>query len=171
MDIQRFISEVNAVNWDKYEGVDYYEPEKVPETLISLAIADEETREGLYLMENVNYDEVDFLANPPIKSAVMFAIGNDHSGSYYPAVREALYFIIWVALSGNNLVAKNCAINLLIELYSFCPENDSDKDLEKFVKKTIVDTILENKENFMKLVVDDKRNKSLIENLLGIPEY
>jgi hypothetical protein len=163
MDIDKFIMEIKAVGWHSFKG-DFYVPESVPLSLISLALPEQESKEGIYPIAGITPDVV---LNPPIKSAVMFAIGNDHRGTYDPVIREALPFIIQIALSGNHVVSRNCAINILLDLYFFYPADRSD-ELLKFVRKTIRDAIIENRESFSKFAVDDTRNKSLIESLLSI---
>ena len=166
MNTKHFITELTAVDWHSFGGSIDYRPKTVSTALLALALADQESKEGIYHIEGT---EPDLLLNSKIASYVMFAVGNDHSGTYYPAIRKALPFIIQVALAGNNLVARNCAINILIDLYYFCPE-DGDKNLMDFVKQTIKDAILSNKENFEKVAVDDARNKSLIGSLISIVE-
>jgi len=165
MNLDKFIEEVKAINWYDFSGSDFYYPEKVADSLIALAYANQESREGML-------DNSDLLLNAKVASDVRFAIGNDHSGTYYPAVRKALPFISKIALFGNHLVAKNCAINILIDLYYFCSEcnddSDSEEELMKFVKSTIERTISENRDVFVNFVVDDPRNESLVKSLLEI---
>ena len=156
MDIEQFTLEVKAVEWDRYIGPLYYNPDDVSISLISLALADQESKERIIQIEGI---EADLLLNAKITSDVMFAIGNDHSGTYYPAVRAALPFIIQVALYGNHVVARNCAINILIDLYAFTPD-DGSNELLKFVQATIEKVIIENRESFTKFADDDKRNQS-----------
>lgn len=164
MDIEQFKKEVMAIDWNNYNG-SYFNPDRVPSALISLALVEQESKERTYHMEGVEPPVL--LLNGKINSDVLFAIGNDHSGSYHSAVQGALPFIIQVSLFGNTEVARNCAIETLIDLYYFGPEDGSEK-LEKFVKETIKKTISENKDNFIKFSNDHIRNKSLIEDLLEI---
>ena len=171
MDLDKFIQEVKAVNWHDFSGSDFYYPEKVAESLIALALANQETKEKIAYSAESNFD---LLLNANISSTVLSAIGNNHCGSYYPVVRKALPFITQIALLGNHLVAKNCAINILIDLYYFCAEcnddSDSEEELTRFVKSTIKNTISENRNFFEIFAVDDPRNKSLIKSLLEIIE-
>ena len=173
MDINSFIENVNSVDWQKFDDDRYFRyrfdginsfAQIVPQSLIALALAERESEEGICQVAGIIPD---LLLNASITSSVMFAIGNDHSGTYYPVIRSALPFIIQIALSGNHVVSKNCAINILIDLYNFCPE-DGSNELMEFVQKTIKDMIIENKESFHKFAVDDVRNKSLIESLTSI---
>ena len=156
MDINQFIIDVNAVNWRTFTDV--------PSRLKALALADKESREGIDF--RIKGEGFDLLLNAKIKSGVLDAIGNNHCGSYCQVVEDTLPFIIEVALYGNHVVARNCAINALIDLYSFCPDVDTSDDLESIVKGTIRDAISKNKANFMKFADDDKRNISLIHDSL-----
>jgi len=177
MDINQFTAEVNAVNWHCFSGPEHYRPESVPAALISLALA-QESKESLDNFKDMDFgflsQERDLLLNSSIASDVKFSVGNDHSGSYYPAVRMALPFIIHVSLFGNHLVARNCAINILIDLYYHCPDctgTDVDpEELQKFLRGTIKKTIVENAENFRQFAIENEGNDSLIKSLLGIVE-
>lgn len=105
----------------------------------------------------------------------MYAIGNDHSGTHYSAVKKALPFIIQVAIFGNHVVDLSSAIDALIDLNYFYPdaeEVDSEvfEELLQFVRLTIERTNLENKEYFIKFAYDDIRYKSMIEDLFGLLE-
>ena len=165
MDITRYTEMVEGINWHKFDGSEYYKPENVPKSLVSLATVSQESIEGIY----GGGVSVQLLLNPKTATDVLFAIGNGHSGTYYSSVRSALPFIIEVALFGNTVVARNCAINILIDLYFFCSE-DNSIELEGFVKSSIHQAVSDNKENFLQLAITDKRNKSLIESLIEISE-
>jgi len=164
MDVNKFIAEVNAINWRNFDDLEHSQPKSIPCSLMTLALADEESEEGIYKAEGM---KTELLLNAAIKNNVMFAIGNGHSGEYYSVVREILPFIVQIALSSNHLVAKNCAINIIIDLYFAYPANGSE-ELENFVKDSIKKSITENREIFLSLVTHDKRNKSLIDSLISI---
>ena len=181
MDVGKFIVNVNNADWQKYDDAEYFRydhggigsfSQAVPPTLIALALADEESDDllNMKMLKKRGISRTDFISNAMIDCKVRFAIGNDHRGTYYPVIREALPFIIEVALYGNHVVARTCAINALIDLYgfeaegSFNPEGDAD-ELSEFVKKTIKDMVVEHRENFSKFAVDDIRNRFLIEDL------
>jgi len=180
MDINRFIENVNSVDWHKfdytelsnrrYDGI-YSFAQTVPTSLIALALVDKESDELLYIegLERFGLKRTDFIANAPIDSNIKFAIGNEHRGTYYPIILEVLPFIVEVALLGNHVVSRTCAINTLIDLYHFYPDDGSEEMLN-FVKKTIEDVIVEHRENFIKFAESDMRNKTLIEDLLCIVE-
>ena len=181
MDIDKFIDDVNNADWQKFDDAEYFRDrydgidsfaQAVPPPLIALALIDKESNDmlNMKMLKKQGMSRTDFISNATIESNVRFAIGNDHRGTYYPVIREALPFIIEVALYGNHVVARNCAINALIDLYgfepegSFDPEGDAD-ELSKFVDKAIKDMVARHRENFSKFAVDDPRNKSLIEDL------
>ena len=100
----------------------------------------------------------------------MFSIGNNHSGTYYPAALEALPFIIEVALHGDHVVARNCAINILVDLHHFLPDCDDTscepRELQKIIQTTISDMAMKNLRNFQALAFDDKRNATLVDSLI-----
>ena len=121
-------------------------------------------KEGIYQLIGT---EPDLLLNAEITNDVIDSIGNNHAGSYYPAVRDALPLIVHVALQGNHAVSRNCAINILIDLYRFYPDNQSI-DLRELVQRTIKNVIMENRSNFGQFAIDDARNKSLINSLMCI---
>ncbi len=99
------ISEVNNIDWPSYAGPDYYDYKSVPVTLRRLILLNEEN----------NFDSV--------YNSVLFAIGNNHCGSYYPAIIDALPIIFTVATTGDSEISRNCALLILTDLYrSFCPE-------------------------------------------------
>jgi hypothetical protein len=53
---------------------------------------------------------------------VLYAIGNDHAGTYYPAVLETIPFLGEIVERGPD-VAREAALDALIDLVgSFCPE-------------------------------------------------
>lgn len=99
------INEIKAIDWSQYLGPDCYNPAEVPWALAQLIELKEEQ------------------LNSIVYHRVLFAIGNDHRGTYYPAIQDALMYIIKVALADGVEIAKNCALSILIDLYaSFEPE-------------------------------------------------
>ena len=161
MDTDRFIADVWAVDWSSFQE-DYYKQKEPQASLIALALATQESREGIHHIKGVIPE---LLLNTSIASNVMFAIGNGHRGTYYPIVREALTFIIQIALYGNHLVARNCAINIMVDLYHFEPEY-APAELQEYVQHTIERSVLENRENFQEFADRNKENESLINHLL-----
>ena len=159
MDLNKFIENVNKINWKAFPFPDYYlEYEKpeiiIPKALISLASSTDE--------EPITWKPEHNTASPSLQAYVLNAIGNNHRGSYYPAIKEALPFIMEVALNGNNEFCRNNAIHIL-DLFCFTfSSEDGDLLLDSFVKKTIV----EKKCDFIELAKIDKYNQSLIKEFI-----
>jgi len=167
LDINQFIEEVNAVDWRKYDNPTYFQyrydginsfAQTVPQALISLALAEKE--------EDM-YRELPTTGGGTVISPKYFemldAVGHNSSGCYYPVIREALPFIIKIALSGNNEAARNCAINCLIDLYWFYPEDGFD-ELRVFVRTNIEENI----DDLVKVSTADNLDEELRESLLEI---
>jgi len=140
LNIEQFIKEVNNVDWRKYDNPEYFQfmyngissfAETVPQALISLAVIKKD--EDMYRELPTTGGGT---ALSPKYFEVLDAVGHNGSGCYYPVIREALPFIITIALSGNSVAAKNSAINCLEELYEFYPERGFD-ELRTFVRKSI----------------------------------
>jgi hypothetical protein len=114
----------------------------------------------------------DVLLNTKISSEVRNAIGHEHSGSFFPVAQKAVPFIIQVPLYGKHYVAKNCAINILIDLYYYCffsmEHDDNDKGWKCFTIDAIKAAVSENRENFTQFFADDSRNASLSKSLMDV---
>ncbi|MEF3075415.1 hypothetical protein V2P20_10280 [Methylobacter sp. Wu1] len=104
MNIQKIKDEILSINWSVYNGPKYYDPYNVADALISL----------LELKDIKQAEE--------IGHRVISAIGNDHAGTYYPAVLSALEIIISIEKEPNNKTRKICANSILNNLYYFEPE-------------------------------------------------
>jgi len=167
MKLEQFTSAVENIDWQSFSDSPYYNPARIPSALVCLFLADKESQDGIYTSENFSDMNIALLLNAAIANDVLFAIGNNHRGIYYNAVQKALPFIVQVVLYGNHEVARNCAMNILIDLYYFCSDNGS-VELERYVKSTIEKTILDNRDSFIKFALDFERNESLIENLISI---
>jgi len=170
MDINQFISDVNSVNWNEFGGSSFYKSEGISNTLIALARVGEQ-------LQNVDVDRFDeeeakLLYSTEVTNNLLSAIGNNHRGSYYPATRKALPFIIQIAIDGNYMIAKNNAIFTLIDLYHFSPEcsdgSTSEEELKEFVNGTIKTMISENRDIFVKFAKDYPSNAPLVTDLLEI---
>ncbi|MGL5437642.1 MAG: hypothetical protein ACRDBO_20020 [Lachnospiraceae bacterium] len=150
MDLRKYTAEVESKDLTEFKYNTYNNPENISQALLALAFVDKEEP-----------DNKGVVLAPSIYNNVLSAIGNNHSGTYYPVVLEALNFIIAVSLHGNNEISRNCAINILIELFFFSPENVS-KELAKVVKMEIT----KNKENFIYLSCTDEKNRNLLNELV-----
>ncbi len=116
--VDDFFNAVDLVDWKKYNGPTYYDPEKLAKTLkrlASIALADTYASSG---EEGIAQNR---LANSALCNDLLFAVGNNHAGVYYPAAIEAIDFIIQVAINGNNGISRGSAIDVLIDLFAFWP--------------------------------------------------
>jgi len=153
MNIQMYKIEIIEFDWSTYSGPEYYKPENVPQTLIELLELDDEN------------------LNSSVYNKVLFAIGNNHGGTYYPAIEKALKYIIATALNGNSEIARSCSLNILIDLYaSFDPELGnynyiSFEELKVKVKQEI-ESISFDLEAFSSNLIESSRNKNLAIELL-----
>jgi len=192
MDISKFTSEVNSVDWESFAVNPYYKNEDVPSSLIALATVNiegsivkqvvQDPKDSFWWMwktkqkistvvvvgktPDINYDVV---------HGVLGAIGNDHGGTYFPVITQALPFVIDVALAGNHVIAKNCALEVLIQLYLiFCPDDWSDKkraeELEFFVKHKIECFILDNQKRLEAFGNNSEFSKKLVNDLMEITD-
>ena len=171
MDISRFIEHVNEADWQKYDDSEYFKhrydgidsfAQLVPPSLIALATVEFEKPQMVQ----------EYQVYPKIGDDVLNAIGNNHSGNYYPVVEKALPFIIEVALDSGNEFSRQSAINVLYDLYWFGPLilqdnlDNSDYDaldaLKKFVKSAIYARIYD----FEKLAEKDSCNRLLLEDFI-----
>lgn len=125
MDIEKIKSELLKINWEAYSGPRYYEPARVVESLTALA------------------DLADRAQANEVGNKVTNAIGNDHSGTYYPAVLSALDIIASIEkASPVGSIRRVCAGAILNNLYYFEPElggygECSAEDLKKFVRNKL----------------------------------
>ena len=153
MDIKNIQKEINRIGWKSFSGPEYYEPDRVSGALSSLISLKKES------------------LNDEVYNDVLSAIGNNHAGTYYPAVQKALKYIIQTAISGNTEIAKNCALNILIDLYaSFCPEIGNynlvnSEELEQKVLN-IIEASKEKLNNFINDELESSRNRQLAKELL-----
>ena len=160
MDTNQFLNDIRSVNWKDFNGPQYYNENRVVTALEALAAVSDEDTSGFV---PIGMQTEPIVLNGRVYDDVLFAIGNNHAGTYYPAVYKAIGFIMQVALEGTNEISRNCAINILIDLYHICPEQnvmfpDEMYQIKDFVKKFI----LKNKENLIELSKRDPRNRKLI---------
>ena len=117
-------NKIKSVNWDKYSGPEYYAPNRLIESLISLSKFDEsQAKNGL-------------------DNEVLFSVGNNHAGTYYPAILDAADLLIELERSSEIEATRKCAYVILNDLYYFGPElgsydNHTYEQIESFVKKKL----------------------------------
>ena len=110
----RDISErITNIEWDKYSGSPWYEPEKVAPALQRLASLEKKDQAS-----NVGH-------------IILSTIGNDHAGTYYPAIEAALDIIIAIAEQEENKISKQCALGVLYDLTSFHADLEGYKNITK----------------------------------------
>ena len=99
-----------SVDWLKYSGPEYYDPEEMVESLIHLSSHNESrARHGL-------------------DHKVLSAVGNNHAGTYYPAILEAADLLIEMEQSSELEKVRKCAYCILNNLYYFQPDVSNYKD-------------------------------------------
>ena len=185
MDMKSYEARVMAVDWDSYSSpkYEYYRPESAPEALMLLAQADEESYVDLvgpyfyfktmddYL--NADFSKSDLLMNSTVLHNVDQAFSGLRTDTYCPVIKGMLPFIIEVSLYGNHAVARNTAINLMIDLHYYgAPDAESegffDEELYSAVQNQIEDAIRNNRDNYKEFFYTDKRNESLEDSLFRI---
>ena len=112
---------IRSVRWEQYAGPDYYRPGELVETLIDL----------------VNFDQSK--ARHGLDNEVLFAVGNNHAGTYYPAILEAADILIEIEQRSELPQSRKCARAVLNDLYYFNAEvgtyiGHSAEQIESFVK-------------------------------------
>ena len=106
MNIESIKNCIQSTDWEKYDGPEYYKPNEVAPALLSL----------LTLQESAYANDVG--------DRVLNALGNNHAGTYYPAILSALDIIISVEREAPDSVRKICAKAILNDLSCFEPEPD-----------------------------------------------
>jgi hypothetical protein len=131
MDIEKIKKKIQEIDWSQYKGPKYYEPESVPPAILSL-------------LNLKNSSDANLVGD-----RILFSIGNNHAGTYYPAVLSALDIIIDIEKKAEDLVRKKCAWAILNDLSCF----DPDPDLGSF-KGCSLEELLEFTDNKLKPYID-----------------
>ena len=118
---QRIEGMINGVNWSEYLGPEYYSPDELIELLVEL---------NKYNTNNVKYG---------LDNKVLFALGNNHAGTYYPAILGAIDIIIKIESDSDIASAHKCANVILNNLCYFQAElgsynKHSFEGIETFIK-------------------------------------
>lgn len=119
-----FEERVQSVGWSRYSGPEYYSQEELEESLIHLSRNDESR------------------ASNGLDNKVLFAVGNNHAGTYYPAILEVADFLIELEESSTNEAVRKCAYAILNDLFYFSPDvgnytGHSFEEIESFVKEKL----------------------------------
>ena len=112
---------IRSVRWEQYDGPEDYRPGDLVEALIDLA----------------NFDQS--RARQGLESRVLFAVGNDHAGTYYPAILEAADILIEIEQKSEVPESRKCARAVLNTLYYFTADvgthvGHSVEQIESFVR-------------------------------------
>ena len=91
---------IKSIDWANFKGPEYYNPQKVIESLSKLTVL------------------IDEKTGRDASNSVLFAIGNNHAGTYYPAIEKALGIIIEIAISSNYEISRYYSLDMLIDIYS-----------------------------------------------------
>lgn len=106
MNIESIKNCIQNIDWEKYDGPEYYESHEVAPALFSL----------LLLEKSVHANDVG--------DKILDALGNNHAGTYYPAILSALDIIISIEKEAPDSARKICAKAILNDLSCFEPEPD-----------------------------------------------
>lgn len=165
LDLEEYSNAVDSIDWKEFDGSEYYNPDRLSKALKTLAAID---TADLNQSISIEFGHIpNLLQNNKVCNEVLFAVGNNHAGTYYPATVKAIEFIIQVAINGNNGISRNCALNILIDLFHFWPELGDYKENSADEIKAIVNTkILGIKPQLLLLAVRDSENKAVILDLI-----
>ncbi len=115
---------VFGVDWSKYKGSEYYRPAEVVESLIHLIRNDtSKARHGL-------------------DNKVLFAVGNNHAGTFYPAILEVADILIKIEQEASIEAVRKCAYAILNDLYYFEADVENysahtREEIESFVQSKL----------------------------------
>lgn len=115
---------IQSIDWGKYWGSKYYDPVELLESLEHLNKFDESK------------------AKHGLDNKVLFALGNNHAGTYYPAILEAAEILIEIEQTSEIEAVRNCAYAILNALCYFAPEvgdyiGHTCAQLEAFVQEKL----------------------------------
>ncbi|WP_462278221.1 hypothetical protein [Ferruginibacter sp.] len=147
--ISDIINEIKTTNWRLFNGPQFYQANKVEPNLLQLINLTNESDKG------------------KVYNDVLFALGNNHGGTFYPAVLKALPIIIRLIKATKSELVQNCALEIITEwCCSFDPEMgtynlmNSDQ-LKDFVSITVRDLLSNTRFD------NSSRNRQLAEELLA----
>jgi hypothetical protein len=122
---QNLKEEISNVDWSGFNGPSMYDAKVVPSALYSLMELDDSSKAE------------------EIGNKLIYALGNNHAGVYYPAVLEALDYIIAIANSADNKACKVCALAVLNDFYYFEPDVEGyDNCTAEELKKVVLEKLL-----------------------------
>lgn len=124
-------AKIKKIDWVKYSGPEYYNPENLIEALLHL----------------ITYDKSK--AKNGLDNKVLYSLGNNHAGTYYPAILEAADLIIEMEKKSESKSVRNCAYAILNDLYYCEPELGTYQEHS-------YEQIL----NFVRVKLDDYKDKT-----------
>lgn len=129
MEDNSFEQKVRSIDWAKYLEPEYYDSERM---------YFDPSRPVKALIKLSQFNSEDDASAKNLSSKILFAIGNDHCGTYYPAALEAIDLIIEIEKYSDNEKARNFAKYTLNDLYYFQLEMSTEnKDLYDLVDNAI----------------------------------
>ena len=150
---QSLLKAIRSCDWRSFEGPELYEPSEVVPALESLFHLEKE-------------EDIDKTYN-----RVLWAIGNNHAGTYYPAIRGALEFLLIAALDSESRFSRECAANILFDLYScFIPEVGSSQDITDIALESFVVRTINSRRKDFERIVQDGGADTVIADLLDCME-
>lgn len=144
--------ESRQISWDEFPGPPYYAPREVDGALASLrTVHDKRSANDAY-------------------NRILFAVGNNHRGTLYPAAAAAAPKVLEIALSGEGIV-RTTALDVVMDLLLFAAEPGFEKfkrvdGLNGDVKDEIKTSIRQEEERLVGLVLDKREQEK--ERLIAI---
>lgn len=113
-----------TIDWLKYTGPEYYNPTNLVQSLIDI--------NNLHNEENIT----------DLGDRILSSLGNNHSGTYYPAILEAAGILIEIAEKHLEVSVRTFVQAVLNDLYYFQPElgtyiGHSKEEIKLFVESTL----------------------------------
>jgi hypothetical protein len=96
---------LSEIDWTQFPGPRWYDPASVPEAFEALLSVDSE------------------VAAESAYNRMLFAVGNNHAGTLYPAAAAAVHEVLRIAEERAGWV-RSAALEILFELLRFAPEPD-----------------------------------------------
>jgi hypothetical protein len=94
---ENLVAAIEQAHWERFVGPEYYDPERARQSLRRLALVDDKSAaEAAY-------------------NDVLFGIGNNHAGSYYPAALCAVPLLVQISASGHRW-PRDGALEILTDL-------------------------------------------------------
>lgn len=104
---------------------------------------------------------------------ILYAVGNNHMGTYYPIVTDALPILLKVAFEHQHEIVRNCALEVITDLYlSFVSEimgvaSDYTEDELDTLVANEVESHLEQFQALLDNPAESDRNKALVKDIVA----